>query len=302
MILVDFNQQLVASVNYLQNSNIDINQQTLQHTVLNYIFERISKINSTRAGKFASSSEDIILCCDGGNYWRRSIYPYYKIKRKESRSKSKLDWQAIFELSPTIKSNISDYTGIKVLEIPTVEADDIISVLVKRLHSNNKLCIFSTDQDFLQLQYYPNIYQYSITTNGFIKPSENAINSLVTKLLEGDRGDGVPNILSDDDIFVNGNRQTPITKSKRELLFNNISSIVLGKSKYRDTGLYSEDNLIRNNGLMNLINAIPDYIENMVIECYNKNLEHKCTLEPMKKLDYYYKNGYDRIADSHWFI
>ena len=33
-------------------------------------------------------------------------------------------------------------------------------------------------------------------------------------IIRGDKGDGVPNILSGDDVFVSGGRQKPITESK----------------------------------------------------------------------------------------
>ena len=36
-------------------------------------------------------------------------------------------------------------------------------------------------------------------------------------ILKGDAGDGVPNVLSDDDVFINDDkRQTPLSKKKME--------------------------------------------------------------------------------------
>ena len=90
MILIDLNQQIVSSAHYLQKNNIEINVSTLQHTFFKYIISRIHGINSSpiarKHGAFSKTAHDVIICCDGRNYWRRDYFPYYKIKRAENRS------------------------------------------------------------------------------------------------------------------------------------------------------------------------------------------------------------------------
>ena len=278
MILIDFNQQIVSSAYYLQKNNIEINVKTLQHTFFKYIISRIHGINNSQIarkhGKFSKTAHDIVICCDGRNYWRRDYFPYYKIKRAENRSKSTLDWGKIFECVDEIKENIAKNTKIKLINIDKVEADDIISILVKHFSGNENICILSTDRDFVQLQVYDNVWQFSTISNEFIKPEISGIDSLIEKLIVGDKGDGVPNVLSSDDIFVQDKgRQTPIRKNKYEELYTAIKNKVTKSSTSYEDLMIIEDcstNLNRNNKLMNLITGIPQEITISIINEYDK--------------------------------
>jgi len=72
--------------------------------------------------------------------------------------------------------------------------------------------ILSSDKDFIQLHHF-NVRQYSPIQKKFVEG--DAKWSLHEKLVKGDVGDGVPNIMSDDNVFVDeGRRQKPITKKK----------------------------------------------------------------------------------------
>jgi hypothetical protein len=74
--------------------------------------------------------------------------------------------------------------------------------------------ILSGDHDFIQLQRYKNVSQYSPIHKKWIKP-EGSINAyLMEHIIKGDKGDGIPNILSPDDCFVTETRQKPVS-SKR---------------------------------------------------------------------------------------
>ena len=54
--------------------------------------------------------------------------------------------------------------------------------------------------------------------------NENAVTFLREQIIKGDRSDGVPNILSDDDIFLRDERQKPINKKRLEE-WSNIENI-----------------------------------------------------------------------------
>jgi len=105
----------------------------------------------------------------------------------------------------------------RVLSIPHVEADDIICLLTKHYsQKGEKVMILSGDKDFAQLQKYPNVVQYAPIQKKFII-EKDPIRFLQEKIILGDPSDGVPNILSDDDVFVNEKkRQTPIRRTKIE--------------------------------------------------------------------------------------
>lgn len=301
MILIDFNQQIISSANYLHKNNININVNTLQHTFFNYIISRINGINKSQIAKnhgvFSKTAHDVIICCDGKNYWRRDYFQYYKIKRAESRSKSPLDWVKIFECIDEIKANITNNTKLKLINVEKVEADDIISVLVKKFSGKGEnICILSTDRDFVQLQVYDNVWQFSTMSNSFIKPEISGVDSLIDKLIVGDSGDGVPNVLSADDIFVQEKgRQTPIRKPRYEELYKAIKNKVLKCANYEDLMIIEEhsSNLDRNNQLMNLITGIPNHISNSIIEEYEKVAVSNDELDVFNCLNFVRNNNFN---------
>jgi hypothetical protein len=60
-------------------------------------------------------------------------------------------------------------------------------------------------------------------TKKFIK-EDHPRKQLLELVLKGDTADGVPNVLSDDNVFVNGGRQTPLRKPIIEALMHDPSS------------------------------------------------------------------------------
>jgi hypothetical protein len=82
-----------------------------------------------------------------------------------------------------------------------------------------QVLILSSDKDFKQLQLAPfstgNVRQWSPMQKKFIQASkQEIIDFTVEHIVKGDTGDGIPNILSKDDVFVSGERQKPVS-SKR---------------------------------------------------------------------------------------
>ena len=106
----------------------------------------------------------------------------------------------------------------KHLHIDTAEADDIIGVLVKK-HHDQKILILSGDKDFIQL-HNKNVQQYNPVLNKFVGKDENPSIYIKEHILKGDRSDGIPNVLSDDNVFIEGRRQRPLTKKKIESWVN----------------------------------------------------------------------------------
>ena len=99
------------------------------------------------------------------------------------------------------------------------EADDIIATIVKVISETPKLfenvLIMSGDKDFIQLQKHSFVKQYSPTLKKYVNgvdPNQYRIEHI----FKGDRGDGIPNILSSDNTFVEGIRQKPLGKKKIE--------------------------------------------------------------------------------------
>lgn len=208
MILVDMNQISLASVmmhlNVTQRTSVDMGM--VRHMILN-------SLRMYRQSYFREFGE-LVICYDSKHYWRREYFPEYKASRKKTRESSGHDWDDIFECLNTIKSEIKDNFPYKVLEVYGAEADDIIATLCGELEfDNGKTLILSGDKDFIQLHKFKNVKQYSPITKKFIN-GEDPKEYLYQHILKGDSSDGVPNVLSPDNTFVDGLRQKPLSKKK----------------------------------------------------------------------------------------
>ncbi len=206
-ILVDFNQVAISNlmINLKMNHLDTVEEDMLRHMILNSLrFNR---------NKFTEEFGELIICCDGRNTWRRDVFPYYKRNRKESRAASGYDWNHIFETLNKIKSEIDEHFPYKVVHLDRAEADDVIAVLAKQWTRDDKVLILSGDKDFMQLQKYDNVKQYSPVQKKFLRV-DNPQEFLFEHIVRGDTGDGIPNCLSKDSTFVSGDRQTPITKKR----------------------------------------------------------------------------------------
>ena len=208
MILVDMNQISLASVmmhlNITKRDSVDTG--IVRHMILN-------SLRMYRQSYFKEFGE-LVICYDSKNYWRREYFPEYKAGRRKSRETSSHDWNDIFECLNAIKSEIRENFPYKVLEVYGAEADDIIAALCGELEfDNGKTLILSGDKDFIQLHRFKNVKQYSPITKKFIN-GEDPKEYLYQHILKGDSSDGVPNVLSPDNTFVDGLRQRPLSKKK----------------------------------------------------------------------------------------
>ena len=201
MILLDYSQIVIANV--MMNKKA-MSEDFVRHAVLNTI--------RMYHHKFSDEYGQLIVCCDAPDNWRRDAFKYYKAQRKTTRDKSDFDWSELFRLLHKIREEISENFPYKVVYIDGAEADDIIATIVMNA-TKEPVLILSSDKDFVQLQKYENVSQYSPLTKKFLN-TDNPDNFLREHILRGDTSDGVPNFLSSDDTFVTDKRQTPLSKKK----------------------------------------------------------------------------------------
>ena len=207
MILVDYNQVAISNLmEQIGSSKTPIDESLVRHMILNTIRTYVKKFKE-------SHGPEVVIACDNKNYWRREIYPHYKSNRKKAREASGHDWNTIFDCLNKIRDELKVYSPYKVIEVETCEADDIIAVLAMKFAATQKVMILSSDKDFAQLQRFPNVEQYSPILKKVIK-EPLPLAQLKQLIIRGDKGDGIPNILSADDCFVTGTRQKPITEAK----------------------------------------------------------------------------------------
>jgi 5'-3' exonuclease len=213
MILIDLNQVLISNLMQQINSNpkTQLDEGLIRHMVLNS--------RRSYARQFKSKYGDIVIACDSKKYWRREVFPFYKAHRKGDREKSAFDWHLIFETLNKIREELKENFPYKVIEVEGAEADDIIAVITGRISSHDEILILSSDKDFVQLQKYQNVVQYSPILKRFVK-TEDPLNYIKEHIIRGDRGDGIPNFLSADNTFVAGERQKAISSKKLQEWIN----------------------------------------------------------------------------------
>jgi hypothetical protein len=207
MIIFDYNQVAISNLmEQIGSSKTQVEEGLVRHMILNTIRTYVKKFKE-------SHGPEVVIACDNKNYWRREIYPHYKAGRKKARESSGHDWNTIFECLNKIRDELRDHSPYKVIVVDTCEADDIIATLVQKHSATQKVMILSSDKDFAQLQRFPNVEQFSPILKKYIK-EPLPLMQLKQLIIRGDKGDGIPNILSPDDVFVAGGRQKPITEAK----------------------------------------------------------------------------------------
>ncbi len=207
MIILDMNQISLASLMMqlsMEKTKI-VETDKVRHMILNSI--RMYR------SQFKEEYGEIILAYDSKHYWRRDFFPYYKKNRKKARESDNNNWEQIFECLNTIKQELKDYLPYKHLEVQGAEADDIIAVLAKNI--DEKMMIVSGDKDFIQLHKYKQVRQYSPILKKIVN-GDDPIDYIKVHILKGDSSDGIPNVLSNDNVFVEGLRQRPLSKKKIE--------------------------------------------------------------------------------------
>lgn len=206
MILLDFNQVCISNlISQLGNhTNASIDEDLFRHMVLN-------TIRSLRT-KFKEYGE-LVICCDDRKVWRKDVFPFYKANRKKTREVSEVDWNHVFNCLSKLKQELKDNFPYRVIQVEGSEADDIIGTIVIKnghlLNSDDSILILSGDKDFVQLQVFGNVSQYDPVRKKLIV-NEDPIQFTRELIIRGDRGDGIPNILSPDDSLVTGIRQKPV--------------------------------------------------------------------------------------------
>ena len=205
MILVDMSQIMMANI--MMQMHMSKEKEPEEKMVRHMILNSIRMYRS----RFISEFGELVLCYDSKHYWRRDYFPEYKYNRRKSRETSSQDWDAIFGCLNTIKEEIKTNMPYKFLEVYGAEADDIIATICSEY--NEEIMILSGDKDFIQLQKFPNVKQYSPITKKMVNGA-NPVGYLKEHVFRGDSSDGIPNVLSPDNTFIDGLRQHPLRKNK----------------------------------------------------------------------------------------
>jgi len=253
MILVDMNQISLASMmmHLHMSKSKEPDGNMVRHMILNSL-----RMYRTR---FSSEYGELVLCYDSKHYWRRDYFPEYKSGRRKTREKDDKNWDEIFSCLNEIKDELKENLPYKFLEVYGAEADDIIGILCSTI--SEEIMIISGDKDFIQLQKFPNVKQFSPIT----KKSVNGANPggyLKEHIFKGDTSDGIPNVLSPDNTFTDGLRQKPLGKKKiASWMEHNFDDVAPNDEVKR--------NYQRNKKLIDLAYT-PDELSREIIDTYNE--------------------------------
>ena len=221
MILCDYSQIMHAAIgNELGRSKAtQVDEGFLRHLILNHL----TGLNTRFRGQFGTML--LVMDGKGSPSWRKQKYPVYKAHRKKKRDASIIDWKQIFEITNSIQDDLVSSGIYPMIQESDMEADDVIAFLSHHalLNLQQSVLILSSDKDFRQLQYLnknflvPKLYQFSPILSTFLEEADPE-QGLFQLVMEGDKGDGVPNVLSPIDTFVSGGKQRPLVKSRLDEL------------------------------------------------------------------------------------
>ena len=247
----------IALANLMMNLNMNKSKEVDENMVRHMILNSIRMYRQ----EYKQEYGEPVLTWDSKHSWRRDYFPQYKASRRKGREKSTLDWDSIFTVLNNVKQEIKENLPYKNLEVYGAEADDIIGVLIKdpKKWFTEKRMIISGDKDFIQLQKYPFVQQWSPITKKAVNGYDPDV-YIQEHILKGDTSDGIPNVLSPDNTFTDGLRQKPLSRKK-------IESWVGADEKYIST--WNDEvkrNYQRNYKLINLKNIPKDIQSNIVDE------------------------------------
>lgn len=261
-VIIDFSQTFHASVHILTKLNHPIDEDGMRKILLDFI--RKAKV------KFRDKGQ-VIIALDSKS-WRSYYFKYYKHKRKKDRAESNIDYDTAFKCFNTIIEELKDYFPYKVIQTHGAEGDDVIAVLAKEMKEDT--VIVARDKDFFQLHSLSWIKQHDPITDKYIIIEKDKISrTLFEHVCKGDSTDGIPNIFSADDHFVNGKtKQKSISKKMLDEWYDlseDAFAEAVGEEAYK--------RFKQNRNLIDL-SKIPEKIQTAILEEYQKDCAKKGTV------------------------
>ena len=254
MILLDWSNVMIGNIMISQKYNKDLDEGLIRHLVLNNI--------RNYRNKFSKKYGELVICTDFHSSWRKDVFPEYKASRKAAREESSTDWVSLFDIINKITDEIREIFPYKIIQVPHAEADDVIGTLVYNKYENEKILIVSSDKDFIQLQIQKNVQQFSPRQQKMLN-GINPIPYIKEHIIKGDTGDGIPNILSDNDSLINkSKRQKPLSKKKIQEWIRRVSP--------EDFGV--DEKVVKNyhrNQLLIDLSYTPKDLKDQILDVYN---------------------------------
>lgn len=221
MILIDYSQTALNAILSFQRELRGGDEE-----VINLVRHVILSTLQSYKKKYHNEYGEMVICCDGRNYWRREYFQYYKAGRKKDREQSGLPWGLIFDTISSVREDLRNNFPYKVLHVDRAEADDIIAVLSEWTQDNGlitegleetpqRVLIVSSDHDFKQLHRFKNVRQWSPKMKKFVVAEKDYMTNGHIQHIVKAGDDGIPSILNRDDIMITeGERQKPVSAKR----------------------------------------------------------------------------------------
>lgn len=280
MILVDYSGSMFSAlhVELARNPGAKCDIKFLRHCLLNQL--------RSYSKKFKEDYGEMVICLEGGSCWRKEIFPNYKAGRQQSRIDSGIDWNAVFKDMNQITEELAEATPWRFMRVRGLEADDVIAILARSMETIGRTTllgdveptmIVSNDKDYAQLQKLPWVSQY-LPRKGTTTREADPDHALIDLIVHGDKADGIPNINSEINSFVDGARQKPVSRSLMGEIFASGTSFLTESQKKR----YKENETLIS------FDCIPDEYVQKVLEAWQ---DSKPKGGGMKLFTYLARNG-----------
>ena len=221
--LIDFSP--IAFAQYYGGVQRDDDLETTEDKIHYLKYMILSKLGDIQRQIKANKT---LLAFDSPGCWRHDIFKFYKAKRKEKAVDKAVDYEiittAINELIPILKE-----TNYECIKVERAEADDIIAIACDTFQPHQQIkeiIIVSKDKDFQQLT-NDKVSLYDYMQEKIITCEDKDVFK-IKLVLSGDSSDGIPNVLSDDDTFINSDkRQKPCGEKKiQKILAEGLDSLL----------------------------------------------------------------------------
>lgn len=217
LILVDMSQVSIGTIMAVfkpsELNDFDAAMPLIRHLMFSVLLEKINKFRKDK------DRHEVVLCYDNSGpngYWRRDIYPEYKLNRKKHREESDWNFDVIYKAMDTVKAELVEFFPFKSLVIERFEADDLIATLTGYYApKGTEVIILSSDGDFVQLHDLGDVKQWSASQKKWVHPKYGTpLRDLRFKAIKGDKKDNVAPMKCFSDHYTNPERgKAPAVKA-----------------------------------------------------------------------------------------
>ncbi len=147
--LFDMNNLAMRSVHIKDVKLVD--KTTKKVISIDWAYWRLVMFSNFYSSMYKVKAHTLVLAVDSKNSWRYGVWDRYKEDRrlKNKANKEEFPWEEYYKQYDGFLAEIKTSFPVKMIQIPSCEADDIIGVIVQNI--SDPVEIISTDKDFLQL-------------------------------------------------------------------------------------------------------------------------------------------------------